>query len=99
MGEAVEKVAAITDEKAIPDNEEAVDAVIVAQGDYNNLTGRQKELVGDTLKQNINDALTKITAYEIIHGADGKWTEGSSKTLGFTANGLFKLFAPFSKKS
>ena len=90
--EAVEKVAAITDEKAIPDNEEAVDAVIVAQGDYNNLTGRQKELVSDTLKQNINDALTKITAYEIIHGADGKWTEGSSKTLGFTANGLFKLF-------
>ncbi|MBP1550735.1 MAG: hypothetical protein J6C04_00455, partial [Oscillospiraceae bacterium] len=89
---AVEKVAAITDVKAIPDSEEAVDAVIAAQDDYDNLTDRQKELVGDTLKQNINDALAKITAYEIIHGAYGKWTIGASQTLGFTANGLFKLF-------
>ena len=89
---AVEKVVAITDVKAIPDSEEAVDAVIAAQDDYDNLTDRQKELVGDTLKQNINDALAKITAYEIIHGADGKWTIGASQTLGFTANGLFKLF-------
>ena len=89
---AVEKVVAITDVKAIPDSEEAVDAVIAAQDDYDNLTDRQKELVGDTLKQNINDALAKITAYEIIHGAYGKWTIGASQTLGFTANGLFKLF-------
>jgi LPXTG-motif cell wall-anchored protein len=32
------------------------------------------------------------STYVITHGADGKWTKGSSKTLGFTANGLFKLF-------
>ncbi len=89
---AAEKVAAIADVKAIPDSEEAVDAVIAVLNAYNNLTGRQKELAGDELKQNINNALAKITAYEIINGDNGEHTKGSSKGLEFTVNGLFKLF-------
>ena len=57
-----------------------------------NYTTEEKAEVQNKLDE-IKDIADEIgSTYVITHGADGKWTKGSSKTLGFTANGLFKLF-------
>ena len=57
-----------------------------------NYTAEEKAEIQGKLDE-IKDIANDIgETYEIVHGADGKWTKGSSKTLGFTADGLFKLF-------
>ena len=90
------------------DSVPAVDTDNVTGGDIDNLqTAKEnlEELLNDENytaeeKAEIQDKLDEIKdiandigkTYKIIHGAGGNWTKGSSKTLGFTANGLFKLF-------
>ena len=57
-----------------------------------NYTSQEKAEIQNKLDK-IEDAAQDIgETYKIIHGADGEWTDGSSRTLGFTANGLFSLF-------
>ena len=85
-------IGALQDKATAPENQAAVDAVIDAVNRYNSLTDDEKAALGSDVKAKLDQAVDAVTAYKIIHGADGEWTDGSSRTLGFTANGLFSLF-------
>ena len=78
--------------QVVPDNREAVEAAAEAKQAYDRLDERQKALLGQETAKQIDDLYQKATAFEIIKGADGIWTKGSSKGLEFTANGNFSFF-------
>jgi len=78
--------------EVVTDNKEAVEAAVKAKQAYDQLNEKQKEVLGQEKAEQIEAMYNKAVAFEIINGADGEWTDGSSRTLGFTANGSFKLF-------
>lgn len=75
-----------------PDDEETAEKILAAKAAYDVLTEAEKSLVSNAAKKKLDDLLTALTAYDIIEGDGGKWTENSSGSLSFTANGPFSKF-------
>jgi len=92
MDKAEQAISNIAEGTDLSDDEETVTAVINAIESYNNLSEQEKTALGSDFKDRLDKAVDAVTKYEIIHGADSNWTQGSASTLGFTANGVFSLF-------
>lgn len=96
--EALEKVGNVTDSiaqlpKSVePDDEETAEKILAAKEAYNALTDHEKSLVDTAAKKQLDDLVAALTAYDIVKGDGGKWTQGSDGSLSFTANGPFSKF-------
>lgn len=75
-----------------PDDEQAEEKILAAKAAYDALTDHEKSLVDETSVKKLNALVTALTDYDIVKGDGGKWTQGSSQGLGFTANGAFSKF-------
>lgn len=75
-----------------PDDEGAIKAITDAKAEYDALTDHEKSLVSEDTKKKLDDLCAALVAYDIIKGEDGKYTQGGSKGLSFTANGAYSKF-------
>ena len=75
-----------------PDDEDAIKAITDAKAEYDALTDHEKSLVDEDTKKKLDDLCAALVAYDIIKGEDGKYTQGGSKGLSFTANGAYSKF-------
>lgn len=75
-----------------PDDEQAEEKILAAKAAYDALTDYEKSLVDETSVKKLNALVTGLTDYDIVKGDGGRWTQGSSQGLGFTANGAFSKF-------
>ena len=75
-----------------PDDEDAIKAITDAKAEYDALTDHEKSLVDEDTKKKLDDLCAALVAYNIIKGENGKYTQGGSKGLSFTANGAYSKF-------
>ena len=76
-----------------PDDEDAIKAITDAKAEYDALTDHEKSLVDEDTKKKLDDLCTALVAYDIVKGENGKYTQGGSKGLSFTANGAYSKFS------
>ncbi|MBP3673019.1 MAG: leucine-rich repeat protein [Oscillospiraceae bacterium] len=76
-----------------PDDEDAIKAITDAKAEYDALTDHEKSLVSEDTKKKLDDLCAALVAYKITDGTDGKYTQGGSKGLTFTANGAYSKFS------
>ena len=89
--ETVSKLPAV--DKVEPDDEDAIKAITDAKAEYDALTDHEKSLVDEDTKKKLDDLCAALVAYDIIKGENGKYTQGGSKGLSFTANGAYSKFS------
>jgi hypothetical protein len=88
--ETVSKLPAV--DKVEPDDEDTIKAITDAKAEYDALTDHEKSLVDEDTKKKLDDLCAALVAYDIIKGEDGKYTQGGSEGLSFTANGAYSKF-------
>jgi hypothetical protein len=75
-----------------PDDEDTIKAITDAKAEYDALTDHEKSLVDEDTKKKLDDLCAALVAYNLIKGENGKYTQGGSKGLPFTANGAYSKF-------
>lgn len=85
--EAVEAAISELPATVVPDDEENVAKIEAAKKAYDALSTYEKSLVSKQTKDTLDKLTAAAVAYDIIKGDGSEWTEGSNKTLSFTANG------------
>jgi len=90
--EKVEKTITGLPKLVEPDDEAAIQRIMAAKEAYDALTEHEKSLVDEAAEEKLEGLLVALTAYDIIQGNGGKWTQGSDQGLRFIANGPLSKF-------